>query len=390
MPVHPRSHLRRLTPYEWEASASEIAAAAGIPESAVVRFDTNTTPWPPVAWEQTVRALPRLPANEYPHPSNEPLRSAVAARLGVRPTQVVVTSGADEALALLASVFLGPRRSAVAADPSFAMFRVVTEAVGAQLVRVPLDERWDLPCEAFLAAASRPGVSVVWLCSPNNPTGRLLDPGLVAAVAGRLPDMLVVVDEAYHEIAGETVAPLLACHPNLVLVRTFSKGYGLAGARVGYLAADHRITRELDAVRLPQNVSAFGLAAAAHALADQAGLAQRVAALRAERERLRAALEARGWQVVPSQANFLLAHPPVQPSVYSTWLQAAGLVVRSYPGQHRLAAYLRVGVRSPAEDDRLLARLDAYPAAAVGPRVARAAPDAARASNYPGPETRSA
>ncbi len=352
--------MRRLSPYEWEASASEIAAEAGIPESAIVRFDTNTTPWPPVAWEQTVLDLPRLPVNEYPHPSNEPLRSALAHRLGVQAEQVVVTCGADEALSLVASVFLGPRRVAVVAEPSFSMFRVVTETTGAALEKVPLDEGWDLAADALLRAASRPGVAVVWLCSPNNPTGRLLDPAVVSCVAEGAPGALVVVDEAYYEIAGETVAPLLDRYTNLVLVRTFSKGYGLAGARVGYLAADRRVAGEIDAVRLPQNISAFGIAAASRALADQAGLDRRVQALRSERGRLQRALEARGWEVVPSRANFLLTRPPVPAAALARWLQAAGLIVRSYPGHPRLDPFLRIGVRAPEEDDRLLARIEAF------------------------------
>src|SRR5205807_525276 len=116
--------------YEWEAMASDVAAAAGIPESEVVRFDTNTTAWPPVAWERTVLDLPRLAANEYPHPSNEPLRSALARHFSVAPEQVVVTCGADEALFLVASAYLGPERTGLAPDPCFAMFRVVTEGVG--------------------------------------------------------------------------------------------------------------------------------------------------------------------------------------------------------------------------------------------------------------------
>src|SRR5439155_6598925 len=102
----PRQHIARLQPYEWEAMASDVAAAAGIAESEVIRFDTNTTAWPPVAWERTVLDAPRLAANEYPHPSNEPLRSALAKRLGVPADQVVVTSGADEALFLIASAYL--------------------------------------------------------------------------------------------------------------------------------------------------------------------------------------------------------------------------------------------------------------------------------------------
>src|ERR1700716_2150755 len=111
MTLRPREHIARLEPYEWEAMASDVAAAAGIPESEVIRFDTNTPAWPPVAWERTVLDAPRLAANEYPHASNEPLRSALARRLEVSPDQVVVTSGADEALFLVASVYLGPERA---------------------------------------------------------------------------------------------------------------------------------------------------------------------------------------------------------------------------------------------------------------------------------------
>lgn len=357
----PVPHVNRLTPYEWEASAAEVAAEAGLDAREVVRFDTNTAPWPPVAWEETVLELPRLPVNEYPHPSNEPLRSALSARLQLTPERVVVTNGADEALALTASVFLGPGRRAVTLTPTFSMFRVVTEVVGAELVSVPLDDDWQVAREPLLDAVREDAVSVVWLCSPNNPTGQLLSAALVEAVAEAAPRALVVLDEAYHEIAGVTLAPLLADFPNLLLVRTFSKGYGLAGARVGYAAGDPSIVALLDAVRLPQNLSAFGIAAAYAALHDQAGLEARVAAIRDERARLQTALVERGWQVVPSHANFLLARPPVPAGELGHWLQGAGLVARTYPHNPRLTSYLRLTVRSPEENARLLARLDSFP-----------------------------
>ena len=169
MTPRPREHVARLKPYEWEAMASEVAAAAGIAEADVVRFDTNTTPWPPVAWEQTVLDVPRLAANEYPHPSNEPLRSALAERLGVAADQVVVTCGADEALFLIASVYLGPGRLAVVADPAFSMFRVVSESVGASMLPVAVDADWDVPREALLEAVRDARVGVAWLCHPKQP-----------------------------------------------------------------------------------------------------------------------------------------------------------------------------------------------------------------------------
>ncbi|MDQ3809836.1 MAG: histidinol-phosphate aminotransferase family protein [Chloroflexota bacterium] len=339
--------------------AADVAAAAGLPESQVVRFDTNTSWWPPVAWEQTVLDVPRLPANEYPHPSNEPLRSALANRLRLAPEQVVVTCGADEALFLVASAYLGPDRRAVVADPSFSMFRVVSEAVGAQMRRVAVDDSWDLPIEATLAAVTEPDIGVAWLCSPNNPTGRLVTADLVREVLEAAPDVVVCVDEAYYEISGTTLADVVLGYANGVLVRTFSKGYGLAGARVGYLVGHPEVTQTIESIRLPQNMTTFGLAAAQRALADQQGLASRVDAIVRERERLDAELRRRGWQTVPSAGNFVLARPPAPAARVAAWLQGGGLIVRSYAGHPRLNDWLRLSVRAPAEDDRLLSRLDA-------------------------------
>jgi histidinol-phosphate aminotransferase len=359
MAPRPREYIARLEPYEWEAMASDVARAAGIRESEVIRFDTNTTAWPPVAWEQTVLDAPRLPANEYPHPSNEPLRSALAEQLGVAPEQVVVTCGADEALFLIASVYLRPDRLAVVADPSFSMFRVVSESVGGRVLRVALDDDFDLPRDKLLEAVRNREVDVAWLCSPNNPTGRLIPRELVHEVLEAVPDVLVCVDEAYYEISGVGYAGLILQHDNALVVRTFSKGYGLAGARVGYLVGQPELTRAIELVRLPQNMTAFGIAAACRAFADQEGLRARVEAIKGERARLTWELERRGWRVVPSEANFVLARPPKDAAEVANWLQGGGLIVRSYAGHPRLNAWLRLSVRSPEEDDRLLRRLDA-------------------------------
>lgn len=338
--------------------ASEVAAAAGIADSEVVRFDTNTTAWPPVAWERTVLDAPRLTANEYPHPSNEPLRSALAGRFEVQPEQVVVTSGADEALFLIASVYLGPDRMAVMEDPSFSMFRVVTETVGATVLPVAADASWDLPLQATVEAARDPSVGVVWLCNPNNPTGRLLRREVVEAVLEAAPEAIVAVDEAYAEISGESLALTVLAAPNGVLVRTFSKGYGLAGARVGYLIAQPDVARTIETVRLPQNMTAFGITAACRALEDQDGLRDRVVAIIDERGRLETELQRREWELVPSAANFVLGRPPQPAAEVAEWLQGAGLIVRSYPAHPRLHQWLRVTVRAPHENERLLRRLD--------------------------------
>src|SRR5262249_62418668 len=166
----------------------------------------------------------------------------------------------------------------------------------------------------------------------NNPTGRLISAVLFHAVLEAAPDAVVCVDEAYYEISGHTLAADIRAAPNAVLVRTFSKGYGLAGARVGYLVGPLEITRTIESVRLPQNMTAFGVAAACRALADQEGLAQRVHAIVAERTRLDSELQRRGWQTVPSHGNFVLARPPRPAVDVSEWLQRGGLIVRSYGG----------------------------------------------------------
>jgi histidinol-phosphate aminotransferase len=203
-------------------------------------------------------------------------------------------------------------------------------------------------------------VGVVWLCSPSNPTGRTLPPDFVETVLQELPDVAVAVDEAYAEISGESVADMVLAAPNGILIRTFSKGYGLAGARVGYVVTNAEVARTLGTLRLPQNMTAFGIAAACRALADQTGLEARVASIVVERTRFESELRARDWQLVPSSANFVLGSPPRNAVAVAEWLQGGGLVVRTYPNHPRLKDWLRVTVRAPDENDRLLSRLDAF------------------------------
>jgi histidinol-phosphate aminotransferase len=283
----------------------------------------------------------------------------LAGHLGVGAEQVVITCGADEALFLIASAYLGPGAKAVVADPSFSMFRVVSESVGAEMLRVALDDEFQMPRDALLQAVRDPSVGVAWLCSPNNPTGKLLPRGLVVEALAAAPDVLMCIDEAYYEISGVTCADLIQTYANAALVRTFSKGYGLAGARVGYLVAQPAVTQVIESIRLPQNMTAFGIAAACRAFADQDGLRSRVEEIKAERARLTSELQRRGWRVEPSEANFVLARPPRPAADVAEWLQLGGLIARSYAGSPRLSEYLRLSVRSPDEDDRLLQRLDA-------------------------------
>ena len=176
-------------------------------------------------------------------------------RLGVTPDQVVVTSGADEALFLVASVCLGPERTAIIPDPVSPCSELVSEAVGGRVVKLPLGRRTaDVPRRSLLEAVRDPSVGVVWLCNPNNPTGRLLHADVLEAVLEAAPDAIVALDEAYHEISGHSLAPmLLYAAIERRAHRTFSKGLRTRLARVRYLVGHRTRPRAVESVRLPQN-----------------------------------------------------------------------------------------------------------------------------------------
>ena len=339
----PRSALEGAKPYEWEAPSRDIARAAGIAEVEVVRFDTNTSPWAGVpAGPDTAP-----PVNEYPDTSYAELTAALAAYAGVDPAAITVGAGADEVLDLVAKAFVGPGDGVVMSVPSYAMFRVVTEMAGGDVVGVPARSDLTTDREAMLRASR--AARVTWICNPNNPTGEVLEPEFIVELASGTTGV-VVVDEAYFEFSGVTLAPLAGSLPNLAVVRTMSKAFGLAGARVGCAISSPAVNDALRLVRPPGSVSSLSAALAARALADVPSMSSRVAALSAERERLRAGLESLGLEARGSAANFVLARA----AKAAPALLARGLAVRTFPAGSRLEEWVRITVRTPEQDSRLL------------------------------------
>lgn len=333
-------------PYEWEPPSASIARQAGVPEDQVVRFDTNTFPWPGARLD----ALPPEPLNEYPDTSYASLTEAIAQYSDVPADRVTVGAGADEILDLIAKAYIDASARVVLSRPTYPMFRILTEMAGGvidevQAINLRLDRR------GFLVHARDAGLS--WLCNPNNPTGELLPLDFVEEV-GRGSDGVLVVDEAYFETSGVTALPLIERLPNLVVVRTLSKAFGLAGVRVGYALAGAGISDALRRVRPPGSISVVSAALGAQALSDISGMRQRVQQVKAERARLRRALQALDLDVRDSAANFLLvqAGRSTAPA-----LLKKGLVVRTFPATSLLAEYIRITVRRPEENDRLLAAL---------------------------------
>jgi histidinol-phosphate aminotransferase len=331
-----------------------------------IRLDANESPHPlpAEARELLARSLAEVALHRYPDVRATHLRAIVAEREGVHPDQVVFGNGSDEVIALILGALARPRRgrerAAVAfPDPSFVMFRVSTLASGAHPVAVPLDDAWDLDLDGFAAALGSERPNVVFLPSPNNPTGNLFARDRIERLISLASDALVVLDEAYGAYAGVRYADLMREDAPVGRLQTLSK-LGLAGARVGWGILPLAVARAVDKVRQPYNLDALSQRAAELCLTTLAPYFEAaVASVVAERGRVASALSAIGGiRVAPSQANFLWVELPGDAGAVHTALLARGIVVRSFHARGgRLARWVRITVGTPAENDALLEAL---------------------------------
>ncbi len=353
--------------YAWEATNEQVAERYGVPIESIIRFDLNTSPTPPALVERLLTAGQfDTPLSEYPPSDYRRLTEAAAARYGVGTDELLVGAGADEILDLVAKAFLREGARAVLPAPTYAMYRVLTEQRGAEVVTIlrrPPAEGWALDVDAVRSAAR--GSSVIWLCSPNNPTGLAEPDGTIEAVlAGLALDAgsdqteppVVVLDEAYAEFVGTSLLPLRAAYPRLIVVRTASKAYALAGLRVGFAIADAEVIARMNPYRPPGSVSTVSVTIVTEALLDQSILQTNLVRVETERRRLADGLAAAGWTVGPSVTNFLLVEfgSPERAAATAEALLKRGLVPRTFGMGHVLAAYLRLTVRDRHENDRLI------------------------------------
>ena len=328
-------------------------------ESGFERLHANELPWRAIT-DHTLAGL-----NRYPEPHPAALAALLADLYGVMPQQALPCRGSDEAIDLVVRAFCAAGRDAVIlCPPTFGMYAVATRVQGAAVVTIPLlrDKGFALDVDAIEARCARGDVKLIFLCTPNNPTGNALDPASVMRIlhlsAGRA---LVVADEAYLEFAAaDSLAPLIAQFPHLVVLRTLSKAFGLAGARIGTLIADVRLVSLLRNVLPPYAIAQPCIEAAQQALAPaQQRLArERVAAIVSERAQLGAALRelpavAHVW---PSEANFLLVEFD-DPAGALARLRKARLLVRDFRDRPGLERALRITVGSPEQNDRLVRSL---------------------------------
>ncbi|MDB6093680.1 MAG: histidinol-phosphate aminotransferase [Verrucomicrobia bacterium] len=344
--------------YEPGKPIEEVARELGLDPAGIIKIASNENPFgpSPLGLAAAQRAL--LQGELYPDGGCFALKQKLAARLGLAPEQFIIGNGSNEVIEFLGHALLRPGDEVVMGAPAFVVYKLVTLIFGAKAVEVPLvNHRHDL---ARLAAAVTPRTRLVYVCSPNNPTGTANTEAELLAFARSMPEHVVtVIDEAYAEY--EPNAPdlraLVREGRKVVCLRTFSKIYGLAALRIGYGYAPAEIVALLNRVRQPFNVNAIAQAAASAALDDREFTEKCVRENRAGMAQLEAGFRALGREFVPSVANFILVHVGDGAGVFEA-LQRRGVIVRPMKS-YGMPEWLRITVGTSAQNERLLAELKA-------------------------------
>jgi len=350
-------YVRAISPYQPGKPITQLSREMGIPVDQIIKLASNENPLgmspkAKAALENAIGSVER-------YPDDFELKAAVAAHTGLGMERVVLGNGSNDLLDMLARVFLAPGRSTIFSQHAFAVYPLASLTVGAELIAVPA-KNFGHDLDAMLAAI-RPDTRLIWIANPNNPTGTFLPyPQLKAFMRAVPVEVVVVLDEAYNEYipAAEHVdtKDWLAEFPNLVITRTFSKIYGLAGLRIGYALAAPEVADLANRVRQPFNCNNLALAAASAALEDSAFLDRSHALNRAGMEQLTAGFVRLGFAFIPSYGNFVTFKAGDAASVNERLLRQ-GVIVRPIAG-YGMPEWLRVTVGTEMENQRFLEALE--------------------------------
>ena len=355
------SYVRSIAPYQPGKPVSELAREMGLDERSIVKLASNENPRgigprTRAAIEAAIGEIAR-----YPDGNGFELKQALARRYGVDMGSIVLGNGSNDVLELVAAAFLGPGRAAVFSQHCFAVYPLATQARGARSIVVPAkDYGHDLEA---IAKAIDDETYVAWIANPNNPTGTFARYEEIEAFLKRVPErVLAVLDEAYNEylapeLRGDTVK-LIKRHPNLIVTRTFSKAYGLAGLRVGYALAHASVADVMNRVRQPFNVNSVALAAAAAALDDMEFVARSYAENLQGMRQLEDGAKLLGLDYIPSYGNFITMRVGKAAETYKRLLRR-GVIVRPVGGGYGLPEHLRVTIGTARENERFLNALAA-------------------------------
>jgi histidinol-phosphate aminotransferase len=353
-----RDAVASMTPYSPPEDPDRLAKRLGIPVSRVIKLDANENPYG--ASPKVSHALAEFGGYHiYPDPDQEHAREVLSKYVGVSPEYLFLGNGSDELIDLMMRAVLNPGDEVVDFSPTFGVYAFVAQQYMAPLIDVPRDEKFDIDPDAALAVIT-PRTKVTFVASPNNPTGnpasrelieRLLDTGI-----------LVVLDEAYAEFYGQSLAPMVAERDNLVLLRTFSKWAGLAGLRLGYAILPSSISSHMWKLKAPFNINQAAVVAMEASLNDRVWLEENVQKIKVEQQRMMTLLgEVDYLTPYPSAANFILVQADgITGGELTQYLADNGILVRFY-NSARLRDFVRISVGKPDQTDRLIEVLQSAP-----------------------------
>jgi histidinol-phosphate aminotransferase len=321
-----------------------------LPGERIVKLNTNENPFPPSPKVmQAIQQIEPEMLRRYPNPTADGFRAAAAKVLGVDPEMLLAGNGSDDILTIATRTFIRPGGVLASPDPTYSLYPVLAQLEEARFVAVKWEKEWSLPIDALVETKA----DAIYLANPNAPSGTFVSPQRIAALAQRF-EGAVLVDEAYVDFAEANCLGLVKDHANVIISRTMSKAYSLAGIRFGYAVAQPQVIAEMMKVKDSYNCDAVAVAAATAAIQDQEYAQQTWEHVRAERERVTAELGSAGWTVLPSQANFLLATcPNGRGRETYLGLKQQGILVRYFdkPG---LRDKVRITIGTSQENNALL------------------------------------
>jgi len=345
-------HIQALETYQGVDPMEVMAERAGIAPDKIIRLNGNENPYGPSP--NVAAALGGYPNfNYYPDPDQRTLRRVLSGYMNVEPERIVAGNGSDELIDLLLRMYVGIGDNVIVPSPTFGMYSFSAGICGGKAIAVERDDNFEIDLEAMKAAIT-PQSKIIFLTSPNNPTGNIVPEAQTRALLDT--GLIVVMDEAYFEFCGDTAIPLLADYPNLVVLRTFSKWAGLAGLRIGVGAMDPELAATMMAMKPPYNVNLAAEVALISSLEDTPGLLVRVKQIVDERDRMMQMLQQvpnlTPW---PSRANFILCQVPEgRGQEVFDGLCSRGIFLR-YWSSGRLKDYIRTSVGLPHETDAVVA-----------------------------------
>lgn len=338
---------------------NEMPSYDGVEKNYRVKVNANesTLNLPPLVEERVINRLALLTFNRYPNEEYYSLVEQIAKNFSVDDAQILLGGGSSEIIEKVFHAFGGSGNKIVFPQPSFSMYKIYAKAAEAEGVPFDLDEKFNLDVEKFIATVREVGASLAVVCNPNNPTGNALTPAQIEKIAASI-DCAFLLDEAYVEFYGRSCVNLVAKYPNLLVARTFSKAYGMAGARVGYMIAQAEVTRMINKTFMPYHMNKLSLVAADIVYQMRDEFIPRLQMTIAERKRIAEQLKnLRGLEVFPSETNFILIRL-ARAEELKNYLESLDIGIRYFsPSAFGLKNCLRISIGTRTENDEVFAAI---------------------------------